>query len=268
MSFFTKRHFSRLLMIAALNAIFVVGLVAAQDATPTPAPLPHWTYEGEEGPAHWGELDERFSLCETGKAQSPIDILAPASANLKDIQFSYQPSALTIKNNGHTVQVDYAAGSSITVDGTQYDLKQFHFHHPSEHTLAGVSYPMEVHFVHADADGNLAVVGALIAEGTEDNAAFAPVFENMPLQMADPQTMDSVMVSAADMLPADHTYFGYGGSLTTPPCSEGVKWMLLTTPITLSVEQIEKFASAFELDARPTQPLNGRDVTADSGTDS
>ncbi len=268
MVFFRKGAFAVLLMIAALNAIFVVGLVAAQDATPTPAPLPHWTYEGEEGPAHWGGLDSRFSTCETGKSQSPIDILAPASENLSDIQFSYQPSALTIKNNGHTVQVDYAAGSSITVAGRQYDLKQFHFHHPSEHTLAGVTYPMEVHFVHADADGNLAVVGAMIQEGMEDNAAFAPVFENMPMQTADLQTMESVMISAADMLPAERTYFGYSGSLTTPPCSEGVKWMLLTTPITLSVEQIEKFAGVFELDARPTQPLNGRDVTADSGADS
>ena len=109
-------------------------------------------------------------------AQSPIDILDPASANLTDIQFNYQPIALTIRNNGHTVQVDYAAGSSITVDGTEYMLKQFHFHHPSEHTVEGVVYPMEMHLVHADADGNLAVVGVLIKEGTEDNRRFRARF--------------------------------------------------------------------------------------------
>ncbi len=257
-----------LLIAAVLNSVLVFGVVAAQDATATPVPLPHWTYEGEEGPAHWGGLDSRFALCASGQSQSPIDILAPASQNLPDIQFNYQPSALTILNNGHTVQVNYDAGSSITIDGTEYALKQFHFHHPSEHTIEGVTYPMEMHLVHADANGNLAVVGIMIKEGEADNAALAPVFENMPTQKADAQTIADVTVNAADMLPDSHLYYGYSGSLTTPPCSENVKWMVLTTPITLSVEQIEKFAGAFELDARPVQPLNGRDLSVDSGADS
>ncbi len=268
MSFFGKRAAAFVILILLLNVGFVVSITAAQDATATPAPLPHWTYEGEEGPANWGELDNRFEACKAGQTQSPIDILDATSENLPDIHFSYAPSALTILNNGHTVQANYDAGSRITVDGHQYDLKQFHFHHPSEHTIAGVTYPLEMHLVHADADGNLAVVGVLIQEGAGDNAAFDSVFANLPTEKVDAHAVEGASVSAADLLPAERLYYTYSGSLTTPPCSEGVRWMVLTTPITLSVEQIETFTSVFEFDARPTQPLNGRDVTVDSAVDS
>lgn len=253
-----KRFAVGALLIAVTGASFA-GSIAAQEAPP------HWTYEGEEGPAEWGELSEDYALCSTGVEQSPIDILAPESGDLSDITFNYEPSALTIKNNGHTIQVDYAEGSSITVDGTEYFLKQFHFHHPSEHTLAGVVYPMEMHLVHADADGNLAVVGVMIREGAADNAAFDSVWANLPTETVEPTAIDGATVSAADLLPADHTYDTYSGSLTTPPCSENVKWMVLTTPIELSVEQIAAFTDIFELNARPVQPLNDRTVTQDSG---
>ncbi len=243
------------------------GIAAAQDGAHADTP-PHWAYEGEAGPDHWGDLEADYATCSTGMQQSPVDILAPESQALTDIQFNYNPSALTIKNNGHTIQVDYAEGSSITVDGTEYLLKQFHFHHPSEHTIAAWSIPMEMHLVHADADGNLAVVGVLIKEGAADNAAFAPVWDNLPAEEVEPTVIDGATINAADLLPADRTYDTYSGSLTTPPCSENVKWLVLTTPIELSVEQIAAFSDIFELNARPVQPLNDRSVSADSGADS
>jgi carbonic anhydrase len=131
-----------------------------------------------------------------------------------------------------------------------------------------VIYPLEVHFVHADADGNLAVVGVMIKEGAEDNAAFESVWANLPTEETEPTAIDGATVNAADILPADHLFYTYSGSLTTPPCSEGVHWMVLTAPITMSVEQLAAFSDIFSLNARPVQPLNERSLTADSGTDS
>lgn len=263
---FTSRRRSRpmlfLLCIVLANVVLFGALVAAQEAEP-----PHWEYEGEAGPVHWGELSEEYALCATGQSQSPIDLFDAASTDLTDIVFNYQPSDLTIKNNGHTVQVDYAPGSTITVDGVDYELKQFHFHHPSEHAVDGVIYPLEMHLVHADADGNLAVVGVFIKEGQDDNAAFAPVFENLPTEKVDATAIDGVSVDAAALLPAEHAFYTYSGSLTTPPCSEGVHWIVLSTPVTLSPAQIQQFAAVFPLDARPLQALNGRDLSEDTGAD-
>ncbi len=256
-----KKLIAALLLLSVMS-MGVAGSVIAQDDAP-----PHWTYEGEEGPDHWGELMADYETCSTGTHQSPIDIVAPTSESLTDIAFNYEPTDLVIKNNGHTIQVDYAEGSSITVDGTEYMLKQFHFHHPSEHTIAGVIYPMEMHLVHADADGNLAVVGVLIKEGAADNDAFASVWANLPAEEMEPTSIDYETVDAAELLPTDHSYDTYSGSLTTPPCSENVKWLVLTTPIELSVEQISAFTDIFELNARPVQPLNDRSVTEDSAAD-
>ncbi len=249
--------------VVCFNLVLISGLVSAQDTT-TP---PHWEYEGEDGPAHWGELGAEYAMCSTGQSQSPIDLFDAASTDLTDIHFNYQPSALTIKNNGHTVQVDYAPGSTITVDGTDYELKQFHFHHPSEHAVDGVIYPLEMHLVHADADGNLAVVGVFIKEGMEDNAAFASVFENLPTEMMDATAIDGATVDAAALLPTEHQFYTYSGSLTTPPCSENVHWMVLATPITLSRAQISQVTDIFPLDARPLQPIHDRELNEDSSSD-
>lgn len=251
---------SRIVLFSIL-VIFALTIVAvAQEPV-------HWTYEGEEGPDHWGELSDDFALCSTGRTQSPINIVTVVGTNVGDIAFDYHDSALNILNNGHTVQVNYDAGSSIMYNGTQYDLVQFHFHHPSEHTINGVASPMEVHFVHRSAEGNLAVVGVMLNEGAEDNAAFADVFANLPPEQAEVATMDAV-VSAMSMLPEAKTYYTYSGSLTTPPCSEGVRWLLLDHPIELSATQLEAFGSIFENDARPVQPVNARDVIEDSSSDS
>ncbi len=250
-------------VLLLLFPTLIIDITKAQDAIPTPAPLPHWEYEGtEDGPAQWGSLDDRFAACSQGKAQSPIDLNSPIAGNFTDIKFDYLPSALNIFNNGHTIQVKYDAGSSITFNETRYDLLQFHFHHPSEHTLNGETFAMELHFVHQSAAGNLAVVGVMISEGNE-NEALKSVFDNLPTTKGDPQPTE-LMTDASKIIPQNAGYFTYSGSLTTPPCTEGVRWLVLNQPLELSAEQIETFSRIFELDARPVQPLNDRDLLEDT----
>ncbi|HEX2622743.1 MAG TPA: carbonic anhydrase family protein, partial [Phototrophicaceae bacterium] len=178
-----------MLMVTLLTGLLVLTWgVAAQDQPKTP---PHWEYEGEEGPDAWGDLDESFALCSTGRAQSPIDVTGAASLNLSDIAFSYLPATNPIINNGHTIQVNYPADgmdNTIVYNETTYDLFQFHFHHPSEHTIDGVPAAMEIHFVHRarnaagekDPNGAIAVVGVMLMEGDEENIFYTPIFNNLP----------------------------------------------------------------------------------------
>ncbi|HSL45070.1 MAG TPA: carbonic anhydrase family protein [Anaerolineales bacterium] len=239
---------------------FITLLLSACD---TSSVLPHWTYEGEEGPAHWGELDPSYAVCATGQNQSPIDIADPAEQDLPNISFHYQPSKLNILNNGHTVQVNYDAGSYIELDNTRYDVRQFHYHAPSEHTLNGEFFPAELHLVHQSAEGSLAVVGILLQEGNE-NAAYEPFIRNLPAEETEARDA-GVTVDAMDLLPAQKTTFRYSGSLTTPPCTEEVNWLLITTPVELSAEQLEALGSIFEGgNNRPVQPLHGRMLVEDN----
>jgi carbonic anhydrase len=248
----------------ASRTVWLSG-VSAQDATPgaaTPTPA-HWTYEGEEGPEHWGELDPTYEMCAAGKEQSPIDVIEPTDGDLADIAVSYKPiSPMRILNNGHTIQVNIDPGSSITLDGVQYDLLQFHFHTPSEHLIAGQPQEMELHLVHKSAEGQLAVVGIMLNEGAA-NTALAPVFEHMPATKGPEQSVEATLDPTA-FFPATTTTYRYMGSLTTPPCTEGIHWNLFTTPVDVSVEQIEAFKALFEMNARPPQPLNERDVVEDT----
>lgn len=217
----------------------------------------HWGYEGDTGPDAWGDLSSDFATCATGVEQSPIDITADAVVNPADIQFNYQPSNLTVVNNGHTIQANYDEGSSITVDGVTYNLLQLHFHERSEHTLSGQPGAMEAHFVHQNDNGELAVVGAMINVGAEDQAV-APVWANMPAEAGDPIAVEGATVNADEILPADRTYYRYNGSLTTPPCSEGVTWLVMTTPIEISQDQLAAFQQIHSDNFRPVQPLNDR----------
>lgn len=217
----------------------------------------HWSYEGEEGPAHWGALSPDFAACSSGLQQSPVDIPADAPVNPADIVFNYSPSALTVLNNGHTIQANYDAGSSITIDGMDYQLLQFHFHSDSEHTVAGQPSPMEAHFVHGNAAGQLAVVGVMLKQG-DANAALEPVFANMPAAAGDPVAVAGATVSAADVLPADQSYYRYDGSLTTPPCTEGVKWFVMVNPVTISADQQAAYNALYTGNFRPVQPMNAR----------
>jgi carbonic anhydrase len=219
---------------------------------------PHWGYEGEVGPEHWGELNPDWALCSTGVEQSPVDIPADTVVNPADITFGYDPSQLTIVNNGHTIQVNYDPGSTIEVGGKSYELKQFHFHALSEHTMAGANTPMEMHLVHQAEDGQYAVVGVFINSG-DANAAFEPIWANLPAEAGDPTAIDGVMVNADDLLPGERTYYRYNGSFTTPPCTEGVQWLVLNTDISLSDEQIGAFTDIVDGNYRPVQALNDRE---------
>lgn len=223
---------------------------------------PHWGYQGELGPDHWGSLDPAFAVCTGGHEQSPIDLRGAAREGLSEIVFEYAPSPISIQNNGHSIQVDYQAGSGIVLDGIRYGLVQFHFHHRSEHTVDGADFPLELHLVHEDANGALAVVGVFLEEGAA-NEALAPVWRHLPAE-AGPAAPVAGTVDAAALLPERRTTWRYSGSLTTPPCSEGVSWLMMTEPVTVSREQIEAFRALFPVNNRPVQPLNGRRLVTDA----
>lgn len=244
-------------------ASFVLGACGAKVEEPHPvAEAPHWTYEGEDGPEHWDEIDSAFAVCGTGTSQSPINISAPNGKDLSNITFHYQPSEVNILNNGHTAQVNYDAGSYIELDGVRYDVAQFHYHAPSEHAIDGKLFAAEIHIVHKNADGQLAVVGILLQEGAE-NAAFSPFINNLPAEKSDVKDV-GVTINATDFLPAVQTTFRYSGSLTTPPCTEGVSWLVMTTPVEISSMQLDTLDALFENNNRPIQELNDRPLAEDN----
>jgi carbonic anhydrase len=176
--------------------------------------------------------------------------------DLRPIQFKYSAKGLEVLNNGHTIQVQRTSSGSIAVGGEEYELLQLHFHHPSEHTVQGEAYPMEMHLVHKSTDGELAVVGVFFREGAH-NPHIEEIWESMPAQAAEETTAET-QVNAADLLPEDRRYWHYAGSLTTPPCTEGVRWYVLKTPISVSREQVATFSSVMHDNARPVQPLYER----------
>jgi len=216
----------------------------------------HWTYEGETGPEHWASVKEDFVLCGSGQEQSPIDLTEAGAEDLTDIVVEYQASSLSLVNNGHTIQANYAEGSSIEVDGTSYDLLQLHFHTPSEHTVDGASFPMEMHLVHS-ADGKLAVIGVLMSVG-EAHVGLQPLVDAIPSTEGETSAPEGGQVDAAELLPEDRSVYRYPGSLTTPPCSEGVVWSVIAAPIRVSQEQVDAFQSVIDVSNRPVQPLNAR----------
>src|SRR5262245_18873432 len=215
-----KVHLSGLVAALALCA----GALLAQEHAG-----PHWTYEGKHGPDHWGDLDKSFSACQQGHHQSPIDIRAPKAADLPPIQFAYRPAPLHIVNNGHTIQVNYAPGSTITVGDKTYELKQFHFHHPSEEKVNGKGFKMVAHLVHAAPDGALAVVAVLLQPGAA-NPLIADLWQHLPAHEGPEQAFDAAQIDVTALLPQDRGYYTFEGSLTTPPCTESVAWFVLKTP--------------------------------------
>jgi carbonic anhydrase len=218
----------------------------------------HWTYSGEGGPENWAKLSPEFGAC-SGKNQSPINLTAFIEAELEPIKVSYQAGGNEILNNGHTVQVNYAGGSGIAVDGIQFELKQFHFHAPSENHVEGKSYPMEAHLVHADRDGNLAVVALMFNAGAE-NEALAQIWPFIPESAGQKAALPSAF-DATKLLPPGRDYYRFNGSLTTPPCTEGVRWLVMKTPVSMSQQQVEAFSRAIRhQNNRPVQPVNARPV--------
>ncbi len=222
---------------------------------------PHWSYEGDTGPQAWGKLKPDFNLCAIGRRQSPINIEDNATLQgpAEPLQFHYQASAASVVNNGHTIQVDMLGENYITVRGSNYKLVQMHFHHPSEERVNFKSFAMVAHLVHKNADGQLAVVAVLLEPGAA-NPVVNTIWTYMPLDAGDRVRMPGELVDLGGLLPQDQRYYQFLGSLTTPPCTEGVLWMVLKTPSAISREQIKLFSQLFPNNARPVQPLNNRPV--------
>ncbi len=226
--------------------------VLAEDKTP------HWSYGGAGNPTQWGQLNSEFSLCELGRDQSPININDAVKGSPANIEFNYKPTPLSVVNNGNTIQVNYQPGSTIKINGEEYELLQFHFHTPSEHTINGKASALEMHLVHRNAKKQLAVVGIMMEKGAA-NQLIEQIWQHIPT-VGKTNIVKSSMINAANLLPNNKTFFSYSGSLTTPPCSESVKWNVLTKPIQVSEEQIEAFQSLYQVNARPVQPVNGRRI--------
>ena len=248
----------------ALRPVAVAGHSAAATspkAGDAHAGEAHWSYEGETGPQAWGTMKPEFNLCAIGKRQSPISIEESATLQgpAEPILFSYAASNATVVNNGHTIQVDVVGDNSITVRGSNYRLLQFHFHTPSEEQINFKRYPMVAHLVHKNAEGQLAVVAVLMDTGTA-NPLIDKVWTYMPLDAGDRVRMPADMLQLGDLLPKDQRYYQFMGSLTTPPCSEGVLWMVLKSPMTISKAQLKLFTQLYPNNARPVQPVNGRPV--------
>jgi carbonic anhydrase len=230
----------------------------AKTAVPPPKPRPpaplhsHWSYEGDGGPENWGKIKADYATCANGKRQSPIDIRDGIRVDLEAIQFAYQPSPFRVLDNGHTVQVT-VGGSSIRLLGKAYELIQFHFHHPSEERVNGKAFDMVVHLVHKSEDNKLAVVAILLKQG-KNHPLVQTIWNNLPLEKNDEVTPPSGIVDVAQLLPEDRSYYTYMGSLTTPPCAEGVLWLVLKEPQQISSEQLAIFGRLYKNNARPVQP--------------
>lgn len=215
-----------------------------------------WGYEGEQGPAAWARLAPEYALCGSGQRQSPIDITDGIKVTLDAVRFDYRPSAFRVLDNGHTVLVNVAPGNAIEVMGKRYELVQFHFHRPSEERIDGKPFDMVVHLLHKSADGKLAMVAVLLESGSAQPVVQS-VWNNLPLEKGD-EVVASGQIDPSGLLPEDRRYYTYMGSLSTPPCSEGVLWMVMKTPVQMSPEQLQIFARLYPMNARPVQALHGR----------
>jgi carbonic anhydrase len=242
------KYFAGILLVSA-------SLLASADET-----APHWAYTGEHGVKAWGDMPGD-GTCKLGHEQSPIDIRDAKKGKLAPLDLGYKKGSADIVNNGHTIQVTPADGGGLNIDGVPYKLVQFHFHTPSEEKIHGKAYSMVMHLVHQNADGKLAVIAVLLTEG-KANAALAPVFDNMPAKEGDKKSLPAAL-DVTDFLPADKGYYTFNGSLTTPPCSEGVRWFVLKHPVEISKAQHATFQKLYKMNARPVQPLNGRVVEQD-----
>jgi carbonic anhydrase len=243
------------LRVAAGLSLGAASLLAQNTNSP-----PAYAYEGPAGPLHWGDLSPDYLACKTGREQSPVDILNAKEAPLPPIRFDYKAVPLKLINNGHTVQVNYGGGSSISIGDERYELRQFHFHRPSEEQIDGHAFDMVVHLVHTNGRGEIAVVAILIEKGAA-NSAIQKIWAEIPTITGKVQQVQNLQINASDFLPRNLSYYTYRGSLTTPPCTEGVIWFIVKTPITASAGQIRAFSAMFRLNARPVQALGARTVS-------
>ncbi|WP_077348861.1 carbonic anhydrase [Algoriphagus sp. A40] len=251
------------------DAVTTVDTIASTPVSARPA---HWGYEGEDGPAAWATLSPAYALCGEGKGQSPINIVKTDAKGGANWNLDYKTTSLRIAHNehmddiidnGHTIQVTVDEGSTFLFGDKAYDLKQFHFHTPSEHTVDGKNMPMEMHLVHQSGDGSLAVVSVLFNEGKVANENFSKIIANLPNAKGESKHITDANLELKVHLPKDNYGYHYVGSLTTPPCSEGVQWLVLRDMVSLTADQIAAFSSRIGPNNRPTQALNERTVEVD-----
>ena len=228
-----------------------------QSGTKTASGPVHWSYSGADGPENWGNLSTDYEMCRSGTQQSPVDISHTQQAGLAAIDTDYRATALNVVNNGHTIQVNYAPGSRMILGHSEYELLQFHFHAPSENTLNGKHFDMEIHFVHKDSHGVLGVLGVFVESGDE-NIALQEIWDHMPKRANSDAKPSGVVINGHDLLPREQDYYRFVGSLTTPPCSEGVQWHVLQQPIQASSSQIRDFVDVVGHNNRPVQSLGHR----------
>lgn len=223
---------------------------------------PCWGYSGESAPESWGKLDPAFAACEKGFYQSPIDIQSAIKGKLPPLSLSFTAKQGTLVHNGHTIQIDVTDGDKLRLDNQDFIFQQFHFHTPSENLIDGKSYPLEAHFVHRSSQGELAVVGVMFIEGRV-NPAIAQILQSLPSQKNVNAPLTAPL-ALTDLLPQNKSYYRFSGSLTTPPCTEGVRWLLLREPVELSAAQITAFSAALGMkNNRPVHPLNGRMIVTE-----
>lgn len=250
------RIWNRLAIVAVAGVTGLAGVCLAADTS-------RWTYTGATGPAKWAKLEKSFASCALGKTQSPIDIpdAEARKGDLPPLLFDYRPVPLRIVDDGHTIKVNYAPGSTVSIEGKRYELFELDFHKPSEEKISGKGHDMEAHLVHKGKDGKFAVIAILLDEGKE-NALIKTLWANLPQTKGKENAVDAVKINALELLPRDKGYYAFTGSLTTPPCSEDVKWFVLKTPTQISSDEIARFARSYPMNARPVQDLNGRDIQA------
>ncbi len=241
-----------LLMILLLIGGMGTGRAADESLSP------HWGYDGEEGAAHWGMRGSAYMACEAGSHQSPINISMPRHAQQQEqLVFHYQSTGVRALDNGHTIQVNVPPGNELHLNGRTYFLSQFHFHDPSEHHVDGRTYPMEIHLVHQDRKGHVVVIGVLVEAGTP-NQSLAGLWTMLPMRAG--ELGSEYPLNPQELIPPNSRHFSYHGSLTTPPCTEGVQWIVLRDTISMSPEQIAQFISVVGHNARPIQPIHDRKV--------
>ena len=252
-------------------------------AAPKKHNKPHWAYSGSEGPSHWGSLAKEYSTCSAGHNQSPINLTSTTPDKLFKLNFNYQSVPMSILNNGHTIQINYNTvnnsdenkieiggksylmssavqhNSSISISGEVYKLLQIHFHSPSEHQVVGESFPLEAHFVHINAQNQLAVIGVIFKLGNSNNF-LSKLWKQMPTSAGPAKTYNNILVNGGELLPENKSHYHYRGSLTTPPCSEGVRWFVMKNHTQVSQSQVHKFNSIVGKNNRPIQPRNQRFV--------
>lgn len=245
----------------AISGHYTAGaesLLVIPAADPPSLPTLSWQYEGDQGPSHWGTLAPTTAFCEKGARQSPINILTTPHTSLhEEMLIHYKSSSAQVVAAHHTIEVDFQSGGAIEVSGRSYALKEFHFHEPSEHQLNGRSYPMEAHLVHRDESGHLVVVAILMDLGVE-TAPLGAIWERIPSEKH--EEVRDLLLNPQDLLPKDLHHYAYDGSLTTPPCTEGVHWIVLKEPISVTAGHLERFVSLIGHNARPVQPLNEREI--------